>query len=226
MMKKVDRIKQHFEQFKSELLICKVWADEYPAKKDYKLSWLEKFVMTVLILIKYVSLDQLKSLIKNKGKHSQSSEIIALFQLIMLALLVFSPCDSSIYLWIVVYLLITVFGYPLYIIFVDAYDEKLILRSPNRSLMLLFINYIAIIMGFAALYIYTDAIGDTCKVPISKPLDAIYFSSVTITTLGYGDFTPMNKVGKILVSVETIVGLIFVVLVVAIFISWKQRTKE
>ncbi|HAK89103.1 MAG TPA: hypothetical protein DHV16_10270 [Nitrospiraceae bacterium] len=81
-------------------------------------------------------------------------------------------------------------------------------------------------IGFAALYLYTGAIGDACKVPIRKPLDAVYFSSVTITTLGYGDFTPIKETGKILVSVETITGLIFIVLVVAIFLTWHQATHK
>lgn len=62
--------------------------------------------------------------------------------------------------------------------------------------------------------------------PIRKPLDAVYFSSVTITTLGYGDFTPIKETGKILVSVETITGLIFIVLVVAIFLTWHQATHK
>ncbi len=222
---RIDRMMKYFELFKrkiSEFLICQVWADKYPTRKNYRLSVLEKFLMSLFILIRYLSLGQIKRLVKDKEKRTQCSEIYVLLRLGALAILVSFPSNSLIYAVVVVYLLIEVFNYPLYLIFVEAYGKEWCLRSPNRSLMLLFINYIEMIIGFAALYLYTGAIGDTSKMPINKPLDAVYFSSVTITTLGYGDFTPMNEIGKILISVEAIAGLIFIVLVVAIFVSWTR----
>lgn len=234
----MDRPNQYFEHFKgwiTEFLICQVWTDKYPVKKEkikaeekkaYRLSFFEKLVMSLLILIRYLSLGQIKRLVKNKEKRTQISEIYVLLRLGILAALVSCPSNSFIYAVVVVYLLVEVFNYPLYLIFVETYDEDWSLRSPNRSLMLLFINYIEMIIGFAALYLYTGAIGDVSKMPIRNPLDAVYFSSITITTLGYGDFTPINETGKIMVSVETITGLIFIVLVVAIFVTWRQTTHE
>lgn len=225
----MDRQNQYFERFKRRIansLICQVWADKYPAKKDHRISFFQKLIMSLLILIRYVSLGQLKRLVKDKEKRTQCSEIYVLLRLSALAALVSLPSNSFAYAVVIIYLLVEVFNYPLYLIFVETYDKEWSLRSPNRSLMLLFINYIEMIIGFAALYLYTGAIGDACKMPIRKPLDALYFSSVTITTLGYGDFTPINETGKILVSVETIAGLIFIVLVVAIFVTLRPTTHE
>jgi len=40
-------------------------------------------------------------------------------------------------------------------------------------------------------------------------LDAVYFSAVTYTSLGYGDLTPLGPV-RTLVGVETVIGLILI----------------
>ena len=139
----MDRPNQYFERFKrwiADFLICKVWTDKYPTeKRDYRLSVFEKLVMSLLILIRYLSLGQIKRLIKNKEKRTQCSEIYVLLRLGILTALVSFPSNSFIYAVFVIYLLVEVFNYPLYLIFVETYGEEWRLRSPNRSLMLLFI---------------------------------------------------------------------------------------
>lgn len=47
-------------------------------------------------------------------------------------------------------------------------------------------------------------------------LDALYFSFITATTVGYGDFRPASRSGKILAIVIALVGLIFTGIVVAV----------
>jgi voltage-gated potassium channel len=88
---------------------------------------------------------------------------------------------------------------------VDRYGEEWSLRSINRSLILLLINYFEMIMSGK------DVINDAGT--------ALYFSIVTITTLGYGDYTPIGGLGRFLVSAETIMGIVFIVLVLSTFIG-------
>ncbi|HEU5187386.1 MAG TPA: potassium channel family protein [Candidatus Saccharimonadales bacterium] len=38
-------------------------------------------------------------------------------------------------------------------------------------------------------------------------IDAIYLSAMTLTTVGYGDFTPQTDVGKIFTSVYALLGI-------------------
>lgn len=47
-------------------------------------------------------------------------------------------------------------------------------------------------------------------------LDALYFSFITATTVGYGDFRPDSRSGKLLAIVIALVGLIFTGIVVAV----------
>ncbi len=50
-------------------------------------------------------------------------------------------------------------------------------------------------------------------------LDYIYFSFISMATVGFGDFTPATDVGKMGVIVEAIIGQLYLVVVVALFIS-------
>ena len=43
----------------------------------------------------------------------------------------------------------------------------------------------------------------------------VYFSFVTITTLGYGDITPANPLTRVLTTVEALMGQIYLVVLVA-----------
>lgn len=49
--------------------------------------------------------------------------------------------------------------------------------------------------------------------------DFVYFSVVTITTLGYGDLTPATDLGRSLVMLETLIGQILLVVLVAYLVG-------
>lgn len=70
--------------------------------------------------------------------------------------------------------------------------------------------YIGLIPAYAILYTflpaYKDAFGE-------KPLDfiqSIYFSIVTITTLGFGDISPKTDLAQITTASEVLLGVIFI----------------
>ncbi|WP_219079322.1 potassium channel family protein [Vibrio parahaemolyticus] len=50
-------------------------------------------------------------------------------------------------------------------------------------------------------------------------MDSIYFSIVTITTLGYGDILPVHWLSKILVIVEVLMGVMFLAVMIGLIIS-------
>jgi len=62
-------------------------------------------------------------------------------------------------------------------------------------------------------YLFRDqffANGDICTF-----LDSVYFTLVTLTTLGYGDIAPTTQPGKIVVIVQTVIGIS----VISLFLS-------
>lgn len=55
--------------------------------------------------------------------------------------------------------------------------------------------------------------------PNANPADYVYMSYITMTTTGYGDFTPGTDVGRSLVVLEALIGQIFLVTTVARLVS-------
>ncbi len=93
-------------------------------------------------------------------------------------------------------------------------------RSYRRSMLLLFFNYIEIVFGFGVIY----SRGDYLNKPFEHWFDPIYFSIVTSATIGYGDFYPVTPMGKVLVSMQSMLILIFIVLFIN-FYSNKVESK-
>jgi hypothetical protein len=60
--------------------------------------------------------------------------------------------------------------------------------------------------------------------PFSNWFDAVYFSIITSSSIGYGDFYPVTTQGKFLVSTQALLFLFFVVLFLNFF-STKIKSK-
>jgi uncharacterized membrane protein len=79
--------------------------------------------------------------------------------------------------------------------------------------------YVLIAIAFAGLYGWVNELEHTGffaqRVPDPQNVDFLYFSFVTITTVGYGDLTAGTSVGRVLVTFEAMIGQIFLVTLVA-----------
>lgn len=117
----------------------------------------------------------------------------------------------SLMIWLMAYLLLeTVLYIPTLIFASDMFSKP---RSYKRSMLLLFLNYVEIVFAFGVLY--------SCANYLNKPLenwvDAVYFSTITSSSIGYGDLYPVTTVGKLLVSAQALLFLFFVVLFLNFF---------
>lgn len=83
----------------------------------------------------------------------------------------------------------------------------------GRSVVLLLFNYIYIILGFSILY-QIDFVSLSMSNLNTSFVDFIYYSTATISTLGFGDIHPTSSYGQILTTIEVIMG--FVILVISI----------
>lgn len=105
---------------------------------------------------------------------------------------------------------------------------KRILRLINEiSLGWMFFALVASIVGFAIMYMVFDAVGvGTIEYTVGQSdtvtfWDSLYFSVVTISSLGFGDIRPLGW-ARLLVALEVILGLSFFGLMVAKISSVKQ----
>ena len=76
------------------------------------------------------------------------------------------------------------------------------LNKDTKPLLFVFL-YVLVIPLFAILYYFFAE-------PKLDFIDSMYFSTVTITTLGYGDIVPENVPAKVLVSFEAILGIVLI----------------
>ncbi len=89
--------------------------------------------------------------------------------------------------------------------------------------------YLLIAQLFATLFALTAvAAGQAFFVQTSHPtaIDYIYFSFVTMTTVGYGDYTSALNVGRMLAVMEAIFGQLYLITVVSLVVqnlSTKRR---
>lgn len=89
--------------------------------------------------------------------------------------------------------------------------------------------YVLIAIAFAGIYgavNETEPTGFFAQKIEPNNVDFLYFSFVTITTVGYGDLTAGTSTGRVLVTFEAVVGQIFLVTLVARLVSLygnKQR---
>ncbi len=82
--------------------------------------------------------------------------------------------------------------------------------------------YLLIAQLFATLFALTALIaGQPFFVQTSHPsaVDYIYFSFVTITTVGYGDFTAALPVGKMMAMTEAVFGQLYLITVVSLVVQ-------
>jgi hypothetical protein len=56
-----------------------------------------------------------------------------------------------------------------------------------------------------------------------RPSDLIYFSLVTLTTIGYGDIVPLTGEARMLAALEGVTGVLYVAITVAILVSGYRR---
>jgi hypothetical protein len=216
-------------------LIGKIWSGKFPSEEiKPRLSPFERMFMSVLIGIRIFSLSRIKELCsEEKEKKKECPSFVAelytvgwLIALVILLLLVDPFTWSTLWIFIIVgYRIIDAVNYCLCILFVDRYERDWHPQSWNRSLILLFIIYLTLIVAFAVLYLQTQSVG-ACKAPLTDCWKALYFSVVTITTLGYGDYTPLNSCGEWLVVAETMFGFVLVVVIIGFFLNGLRDIKE
>ena len=89
--------------------------------------------------------------------------------------------------------------------------------------------YVIIGMLWAFLYNAMGALGSEpffVQTHKATTADYLYFSYVTQTTLGYGDFTAAGGLGRALAVLEALTGQIFLVTVVALLVGNLGRTRR
>lgn len=95
--------------------------------------------------------------------------------------------------------------------------------SSRRLFANALLSAIFMMLSFAHLYRYTGLNGPDSK----QAFDYLYFSSVTFSTLGFGDFSPIETFGRLAAAIQALLGnLHLAVIVGALFLRMSRQSSK
>ena len=80
-------------------------------------------------------------------------------------------------------------------------------------------TYFLIGVMWAGIYIVLEGISPGSFSGVSETADLLYFSFVTLTTVGFGDITPQSILGKRLAVFEAAIGGIYLAVIIAMIVG-------
>jgi hypothetical protein len=92
----------------------------------------------------------------------------------------------------------------------------------NSWLIMIVIKWFDMIVCFSVLAFF---FGDEWSTKIKKPLDALYATMITMMTLGYGDYYPVDESTKMLVISELFCFVAYVLLILPV-VAGSFKTRE
>ena len=98
-----------------------------------------------------------------------------------------------------------------------SWASNLVVRygeSPYRILTTAVLVVVSCGLAYDVLGLITRTSNSTSSVTL---FEAMYFSTLTFTTLGLGDFRPQEQLGQVLAIAETSAGVILLALLVFVF---------
>lgn len=99
-------------------------------------------------------------------------------------------------------------------------------KDLNLPLVIILL-YIALIIIFSLLYYFPIGQYSVAgELKDLKLLESTYFSVVTITTLGYGDILPAGNISRVLVIIESILGVLLIGLFLNAIFENKSKMKK
>lgn len=150
----------------------------------------------------------------------------ARFELNWSILLVFMPfIIYGLVFFDIPYLDIGLFAYSvflllLYVRLVSGFKEFMAYESsPFDFVKVQFIIFLNIVIYFGLIYYFIHKIDSSS---FSLPLDAfdaVYFSLVTVSTLGYGEIHPLSKFARAIAMAELLVGMWFFITVIPVAVA-------
>ena len=83
--------------------------------------------------------------------------------------------------------------------------------------------YLLLALLWASLYLAMDAFSPGAiqmgSHPADRQTELLYFSLVTLSTIGYGDIVPLSGEARILAALEGVTGVLYIAITVALLVS-------
>ena len=128
---------------------------------------------------------------------------------------------------ILIFLVLYLFsrGNEIFIAFINDALDKVEKKDSTSNLtykdrlILAFRSYIELIIDFGIIYYILPLDWWKEKLAPSNIIESIYFSGVTITTLGYGDISPKYWLPQLLTVYQVLCGFVLIVVCFAVYLT-------
>jgi len=120
--------------------------------------------------------------------------------------------------------------YQLNVLLFDKYRKeksggKYFLGGYERLVICAMLNYAEILFWFALYYRNFSCSFNAKNIGLNTFSGSLYFSLVTMSTLGYGDISPKDDIAMFLCFAQTLIGIFLALLILGRFISLLPRPK-
>lgn len=103
-------------------------------------------------------------------------------------------------------------------------------RATVQTLLGALSAYLLIALAFNFSFLVIDAFGEPFFGSAEPTTSFMYFSLVTLTTLGYGDLAAAEPIGRLAATIEAVVGQVylvtFVAMIVGLLVAQAQRSEK
>ena len=116
--------------------------------------------------------------------------------------------------------------YQMRVLLIDQFKSNdYALRGYRRILVLSLMNYFEILAWFALFYHkWAHWFDDRLQV-LHTAIGSLYFSLVSMSTLGYGEVLPLNNYARLLIFFQIIIGIFLLILIISRIISYLPKPK-
>jgi len=146
-----------------------------------------------------------------------------LLAIFVLALLLWpTPPNAILAGGLLIYILYEVISWTLFDLFYLVHFDNIYgVRTTVRSFIWAAYSYVIIIWTYGLYYWSTKMVLNAAGRELQDGLEGVYFSAITIATVGYGDYAPSSgqRFLQMIVATEPFVGLLLVGAYIALLIS-------
>lgn len=116
-------------------------------------------------------------------------------------------------------------------IFIEVFNQRIIRRDTLVGAICVYL-----LLGLLWSYFYLLLLSATPDALSLNPsvfanngelsANLLYFSYTTLTTVGYGDITPVSLMARSIATIEQIIGVFYIAILVSRLVSMHQKTEE
>jgi hypothetical protein len=180
---------------------------------------IEKLLFSLVIGLRLVSLENVRPESSARARHVFMDLYVLAFTALLTSALFLQWPHGLWIVMIVAYRLFDIVTYRVYFLLVKSQEKPWTLDMLRRSITIVALNFYEATAAFAVLYRATGEVHDSQGRALASSIASLYYSLVTMATLGYGDFAPSTDLTRFIVICQICTSLLLLAFIIPGIIS-------